>query len=357
MRSMLCMVVCLQLFPAGPWVVWDASADSLDVVYEGGLRFVDREQGYALKLQFLLQPQHRSTHTNNVTHTFLLRRGQIRLSGHYPFPQLSYKVMFEMPGSKGGATLNLRDLWVSYAFGRVIRVQFGQFLVHFDQENLQPAWSLQFVDRSILNAELGFERDTGFGVLGVVGKVGYQVFVMNGEGRNRQNTNDSYMVGGRFTWHVFGRHKLLVSDVDDSQKPILMLAGAGLVNREMIGGVDQDVRHFTGDLAFQFRGLSLMGAVNALWHTQTHLADWGYLVQGGVFVWPHRVEIAGRLAKIYRNDARKIGREDAREMGVVCTYFVREHHVKVQADARHIRGQFGGVESQKEVRFQTQLFF
>jgi hypothetical protein len=46
-----------------------------------------------------------------------------------------------------------------------------RFFVFFDHENFQPSWALQFVDRSIVSANLGFERDLGFDAHGCLGPV------------------------------------------------------------------------------------------------------------------------------------------------------------------------------------------
>lgn len=331
--------------------------DQVEIGYQNGLYFKTTDGSYALKIQFLFQPQHQLIEGNVDAHSFLVKRGQIRLSGHYPSSRLKYKVMFEMPGTNGGVTLNVRDLWLDYQLHPRLSVRMGQFFVFYDQENFQPSWALQFVDRSIVSANLGFERDLGIEAHGSVARLAYHAYVMNGEGRNRINANTSFFTGASLVLNVLGKHGHLISDIDHSQTPHLLIGIAGILDRHNAGLNDNRVERVEADLAFKYRGFSVMGLANAARNATVDATDWGMLAQGGYFLIPSRFEVALRWAKVFRDGALGKGIMGTREMGGAGTYYVKKHQVKLQADYRRLWNRQGKAGQDDEVRIQMQMFF
>lgn len=331
--------------------------DRIEVGYKNGLYFKRVDNAYLLKLQFLFQPQYQYKDATHNENTFFVKRAQVRLSGHYLTPRLTYKVMFEMPGGKGGATLTLRDLWISWQWTSAMQVRIGQFFVYFDQENLHPSWSLQFVDRSIVNANLGFERDLGGAFLGKINKVMYYVFAMNGDGRNQSNRNTSLFYGARVAINLLGYHNYMVSDLTHAQTPQLMVGLSVLNDPHNASLQDNHINRFEVDAGFRFRGWSVIAIGNRAQNKSLKEADSGMLIQGGYVVFPSRFEVVGRWAKVYRNGALGKGLEDTREMGGGVNVYFDEHRVKVQCDLRRVWNRGGLLSEENELRGQMQMFF
>jgi hypothetical protein len=284
----------------------------------------------------------------------------MRFFGNFFDPKLKFRVMFELPGTQGGATANLRDMWVDWQWKKYFQIKIGQFFVFYDHENLEPSWALQFVDRSIINAHLGFERDLGVDVHGSLfsDRLEYDVFLMNGDGRNQINLNSKLMIGGRIVTNILGKHNYFISDLKKLRDPNLAIGVATIYDMGNAGIDNNRLTRVTGDIAFRYLGFSALALANMAYNITKKETDYGFLGQIGFFPFSNRLEVAGRWAKIFKNGALGTDTIDLQEVGVSLNYYFNGHHVKLQADYSRLWNN-AGIQGRNDdrVRLQTQLFF
>ena len=339
-----------------PWI------EQIEIGYKKGLYIKTVDGSYSLKMHFLMQPQFYNLVADKVsdTNTFTLRHGQIRLFGNFFDPKLKFRVMFELPGTQGGATSNLRDMWVDWQWKKYFQIKTGQFLVFYDHENLEPTWALQFVDRSIINAILGFERDLGVDIHGTLfsNRLEYDLFLMNGDGRNQINLNNKLMTGGRIVMNILGKHNYFISDLEKSDNPNLAIGVAAIYDMGNARIDNNKLIRVTGDIAFCYQGFSALVLANMADNSEKNKTDYGLLGQVGYFLFPKRFEVAGRWARISKNGALGIDTIDPQEAGIALNYYFNGHPVKLQADYSRLWNSAGTQDrNDNRVRLQLQLFF
>jgi len=332
------------------------------ISYNNGLNIESVDGHYSLKMQFLLQPQFQIIESDKKidANTFLIRRGQMRFGGNFFNPKLKYKVMFELPGTQGGATSNLRDMWVDWQWKKFFQIKFGQFLVSYDHENLEPSWVLQFVDRSLINANLGFERDLGIDIHGTIfsDRMEYDFFLINGDGRNQVNLDSKLVVGGRVVANILGKHNYLTSNPNKSEKAHLAIGVAAIHDKGRVSISNNKLTHFTCDIGFRYLGFSTLTLINVVDNLSIGKSDYGYLGQVGYFLISSRLELAGRWARIIQDGALGSDTLDPKEAGVALSYFLNDHSVKLQADYSHLLNNAATQDRNDDrVRLQLQLFF
>ena len=340
----------------------DPWTEQIEIGYKKGLYIKSVDGSYSLKMQFLIQPQFHNLVADKVrdSNTFILRHGQMRFFGNFFNPNLKYRVMFELPGTQGGATSNLRDMWVDWQWKKYFQIKTGQFFVFYDHENLEPSWALQFVDRSIINAILGFERDLGVDIHGTLftDRLEYDLFLMNGDGRNQVNLNSKLMTGGRIVANILGKHNYLISDLEKSGAPHLAIGVAAIYDMGNASIDNNKLIRTTGDIAFRYRGFSALALVNRAYNSSKSKTDYGLLGQMGYFLFPKRFEVAGRWARISKNGALGMDTIDPQEAGVSINYYFNGHPVKLQADySRLWNNETTQDRNDDRVRLQLQLFF
>lgn len=336
--------------------------DEIEMGYKKGLYIKTMDGKYSLRLHFLLLPQYQYLVADGVnnTNTFILRHGQMRFFGSFFDPKLKFRVMFELPGTQGGATANLRDMWVKWQWKKYFQIKIGQFFVFYDHENLEPSWALQFVDRSIINANLGFERDAGVDVHGSFfsDRMDYDLFLLNGDGRNQINLNDKFMTGGRIVTNILGKHNYFVSDLKKSREPNLALGVAAIYDMGNASINNNKLTRVTGDIAFRYLGFSVLALVNMAYNHANSETDYGFLGQAGYFLFPKHFEVAGRWAKIFKNGALGTDTINPQEVGASLNYYFNGHYVKLQADYSHLWNNASTQDRDDDrVRLQLQLFF
>ncbi len=339
-----------------PWI------ENIEIGYKKGLYIKTEDDSYLLKMHFLIQPQFHNLVADKVsdTNTFILRHGQMRIYGNFFDPKLKFRVMFELPGTQGGATANLRDMWVDWQWNKYFQIKTGQFFVFYDHENLEPTWALQFVDRSIINAVLGFERDLGVDIHGTLfsDHLEYDLFLMNGDGRNQINLNNKLMIGGRIVMNILGKHNYLISDLEKLCDPNLAIGVAAIDDKGNESINNNRLIRVTSDIAFRYRGFSALALVNRAYNSAKSKTDYGLLGQMGYFLLPERFEVAGRWARIFKNGALGTDTIDPKEAGASLNYYFNGHSVKLQADYSYLWNNAATQDrNDNRIRLQLQLFF
>ncbi len=359
--SALIIVLGLSLCP---WsrAVDTGKDDSLQVSHQQGENVRTQGSRHALRVQYLLQPQfeHFERGGGESESSFNIKRAQLRFSGHILDPRLKYKTMVMGTTASGDFDVDLRDLWVSWRLTDAFQFQAGQFLVHFDYENLAPTWALQLVNRSIINSRLGFERDIGVQAHGnlLSNRLQYYLYAMNGDGRNELNNWNDLIYGTRVDLHILGKHQYVLPDLKPSDEPHLALGFAFLHDMGNARVDTNRLNRVTTDLIFRYMGFSALGLVNWARNEDRDATDFGYLVQGGYFVVPDRLEVAGRWAEIGRGDALGDDLADPREATIGLNYYFKAHKVKLQADYSRLWNNKSKIgQDDDRLRLQLQLFF
>lgn len=339
--------------PAAP------SAPPLDinkiVGYDKGLFIATEDEKFKMKFNVQLQPQYQFLAMKNQqdVNSFQLRRSRFTISGTAFNPNLSYKIESELASGRSNTTtegvaltgFNLREAYVEYKINDHFQVRGGEFKVMNNREEFTSSTQFQFVDQSINNDVFTLSYDLGAAVLGKFGpmdKIDYAVYVADeGNNRNVFDFNNEKLVGGRVTWNVLGAHGYTQSDVMDSHDPQLAIGAAGswnkpgqAANNTMLGG--------TADVAFRYRGFSIIGEGNYARNSTAGLTVYGGLAQAGYFLIPKHLELAARGAAVIPAAA---GVTNGYEVGGAFNYFFYGHNVKLQTDYAMLRNSpltFGG---------------
>ncbi len=309
------------------------------------------------------------------TSSFRLRRGRLEWDGHAFTKDLKYHFTLETPGLATAGATHLLDYYVNYSglpeVGKYVAIKGGQFKVPFSRQRLNSSSSLQLVDRSIVNNEFNLDRDVGvdfhrelFGE-----KFEYHLGVFTGHGINRRNENadNNMLYVGRIAWHPFGFFDYKETDYDYSEtlKATLGFAAARNAGGEIRTGsvrtaVSDDLymNIFTWDGALKYKGFSLLGEAflrnlrePAGVSTRSNRSNAiGYMVQGGYFLIPKRLEMAARYAWLDREfnkdksttailvgggtNRRTLGSDEEITLGL--NYYFNGHKNKLQADVTRL---------------------
>ncbi len=345
-----------------------------------GLTWESASGNYKLRMrlrgQFLAQLKNSDDDTSLG---FRIRRARINWDGHAFAPWFKYKIQIDF--SSG---VELKDLMFDFAYDKRFVPRVGQYKVAFNREELTSSSSLQLVERSEVNEEFSFGRDIGIGLWGVVNKImRYELGFFQGEGNNVKNDkNDANLLwAGRIQFSPLG------SDLEETpnfaERTSLALGlgiagvkvktdGAGGIEDLNLGGADERIEElgagkvhvvsWTADISFKHSIFNLEGEYIGRWvdpDEGSSLYDQGVRVQGGIFVIPKTLEVAGRFAYIAFDD--EVGDVDnlwSITPGVNY-YMSKDHRWKVQIDYSFIRkeGVDGVQEDTNRLRAQLQAYF
>jgi len=355
------MVVCPMLEPTAR----KARADEPSRAgYKTGHYVKAADDTHALHFRFLFQPQYEYVDADEGkgSNGFLVKRAQLRMFGNALTPRLKYKMMIMATTTpEGGSNLDLRDLRIDWQWTEYFQVTVGQFFVYFDYEDLQPTWALPLVDRSIINANLGFERDIGIRVHGrtLSHRLGYQMYMMNGDGRNALNAGDGFFYGARLDCQIMGAHQFVLPDVEKSAAPHLALGMAFLHDSGKADLNNNKLHRLTADLTFRYEGFSALSLANLAYNEDKSVTDYGLSGQLGCFVVAEHLETVARWAKVLKDGA--LGAADTgdpQEVAVGLNWYIEGHTAKVQVDYSRL---WNNASTQgrddNRVRAQVQLFF
>ena len=352
--------------------------EKFEAGYKKGLYFKSKDGNWKMKFRIrgqftaLLRDQ-----KDGLTRTnFTITRLRFKWNGNAFRPWFLYTVQI---GARDAVALN--DMYFDIAYNKQIAPRVGQYKVPFGRQELTSSSVLQFVLRSIVNAEFGYGRDRGFGINGVAGQnFAYGAGVFNGAGRNDISLNSNLLWAGRtqFMWSNGGKLKYsgssFVSGGDYKLIPNftkvaggVFTAGAGVagikINRNQdpgtpVGGIGRrmdelgtnvaQVTSITGDINYKFPRFNIQGAYYGRWinpedTTGSTAFDYGFNVQSGLFVVPREWEIAGRFSFIdYDNGSNvDLGEGTARKRSYAITgglnyYITQDHRWKIQATYSYI---------------------
>jgi hypothetical protein len=319
---------------------------------------------FSTRIQSLYEGRY-NTGSDEYSDGFQIRRARLKFNGFVYHPSVEYKIEFAVANSdittgsipQSGNTANfVLDAVVKWNFYRRWSVWFGQTKLPGNRERVISSQELQFVDRSLVNAQFNLDRDAGVQLVYNAPKVNLIGAVSMGEGRNMIGDN----VGGydytiRAEYLPFGQFEnegdYVSSDLEREETPKLSLGVSYDFNdgasreRGQLGDffeVQRDLSTLFFDSHFKYRGFSSLieyahrespespvvvdetGTFEKAFYTGT-----GLTIQGG-YLFRNNFEVAARFTNV---DAQAITQHnDLTQFTLgVSRYFV-EHSLKVQSD-------------------------
>lgn len=348
-----------------------------------GLTFQTADRNYKLRMrlrgQFLGEYKKPKGGDDNLG--FRVRRLRVTWDGNAFAPWMKYKFQYDF--SKGG---ELKDLKLSFAKNRMFVPVVGQYKVPFNRETLNSSSALQLVDRSIVSDYFKYDRDIGVGAYGLLGDgmVRYELGGFQAQGVNQSvDSGDKGLLwAGRVQAAVIGGKAKKVKE-NFAKKPTLTV-GAAVAGIDVEGGKDTNlgrvnkvdrgsdfadgkITSITADINYRDPRFNLTGEYIGRWANPDAAGatafDYGFRTQGGFFVMPKKVELAGRFAMVKFDD---VAGDLAPELDNVWTYtqgfnyyFSGNHKWKLQLDYTYQRekNMAGAKDNESMVRAQVQAYF
>lgn len=332
--------------------------------------------------------------TDSASVDFIPRRLRLALRGHLLDAHLEYYVQFGFAprDMEPDLLIPLRDAQIAWTAIRDLNIRVGVMKVPFTRQRMLSSSSLQFVDRSIVNAELSLDRDNGIQVystdlFGLGGILGYQLGVFGGDGRLRANDDLGLLWAARIQVQPLGHFEDAYSEADLTRSPTPRLAMAASFayndqtsrQRSTTGDffrqATMDYFHVAADFIFKVAGFSLQGefafrqadgrseVISTLPDgtsiTEQARNGMGWMVQAGYLFDFAPIEIAARYADIVRTgEISALGPQ--RELTLGFSWYVMGHDLKLQLDGSYLANEVSGVvgtQERAQGRLQMQAYF
>jgi phosphate-selective porin OprO/OprP len=338
---------------------------------------------------------------------FELRRVKFFVKGFAYTEDLSYQMRVNFANLQGGTNLNgglMEEVFVNYRVLDPLQFRLGQDKVPFARQFVTSTTTLQFPDLSFVTTAMVPGYDTGLLVhgKGADDLLHFYLGGYGGVGQNTFRTTTDNALAARLVLNPLGEMKESESDVENSKKPLASLGASffmDTVNRgTSSGGLETNSLYFgkstTGwfaigsplmpaaqqfssseaidfkllglEAAFKWHGVSLQGEYffdQAKGQVTRHqLRGQGYYIQGGFFVIPEHLELAGRYGAL--DPSRDVADDRWVEATGAVSWYFDKHNLKIQSDYTNIHKQrriaFNGGPSatdDQQVRIQLQLLF
>jgi len=291
---------------------------------------------------------------DEFTHGFQTRRTKLEFWGNVINPNLHFKVVGAFNRgdsdtdvsddtgasvgsfSSGGGDFVLEDAWVAYDFNENLTMSWGQFKVPFNREEMVSSKYQLAADRSTMNETFNADRTQGVALewhndnFRIIGGFtdGYRAVNSDFD----SSSEADYALTGRIEYNTTGdwaRYEDFTSW--RSAENIGLLFGGAIHwqdGGETGGTVDAELLGLTADVSVEGKGWNLFGSI--IW-TDTDSAgaadgdDWGFNLQGGVFV-TNKDELFARWDMLFPNDDRAGDDEFTTITFGWNHYFVEESH-------------------------------
>ena len=339
--------------------------------YKRGFYFETQDKRFSMKINGRIQFRYSYEDRDNIhdsdeaqdDSSFRIRRARVKFSGK-AYKHFKYKIELALSSTgtvDGSKAVELYDWWASWNKNPALSVQFGQWKVPWNRQRVVSSQNQQMIDRASSQDEFTMDRQIGMMVHGKLfnKKFEYYAGMFNGNARNqKENGNNENLYIARVSWNPFGAYGKGIgeveSDINFSKKPIAHLSAAiaydGAADREKFSSttIDLDPPVGTGvtlkevnktsvvaEYGLKYRGFST--SAEAYWRKfddirANHIdsvgsgviIDRGFFVQGGYFILPKTVEVAGRYSLVDFDDERD---EDAiREVALGVNWFINGTH-------------------------------
>ncbi|MEJ8801120.1 porin [Pontibacter sp. H249] len=338
-----------------------------------GLQFIAADSSFSVKMgarfQVLYQGAPNPT-TNNWDDRFLIRRARLKFDGFAYSPKLEYKIELGLsnsdigndnPAVSNNADNIILDAVAKWNFAPNLTLWVGQTKLPGNRERVVSSQKLQFVDRSLLNAQFNLDRDAGL-QLHHEHRLGNVLFreigsISMGEGRDiTVNNAGGYDYTARIEILPLGEFEgegdYVGGDIEREQTPKISIAATYDFNdnasraRGQLGDFlsnQRDLNTVFVDAMFKYRGFSAMaeyanrkapeGPVVARTDEgdieETFVTGNALNIQAG-YLLPTNWEIAGRYTTF--NPATATGLEQQEQYTLGLSKYIVGHSLKVQSD-------------------------
>ncbi|KMQ52972.1 hypothetical protein CHISP_0193 [Chitinispirillum alkaliphilum] len=314
-------------------------------VYDHGFTLRSEDGDFQLNIGGSIQPRYEfsiDTDASDTLSSFYMRRVRLDLRGHVFTNRLTFRITPEL-----ARTANLRDGFINYSLLPLFQIRAGQFTLPFDWHRSVGGSRQHFSERGIQDLHFAYPtgRDIGFGLHGqsTNRKFGYGGGVFDGAGRNSQlSTSSGNVYSARVTFATLGTIPREESDLTFSRQ----------INHSIGIGIQAANKNYTRDWALglstnnradwatanldtriAYRGISVVA--NGLFRevrpddeNVDPYAGWAYLVTGGVFIIPQRLEAVGRWSQL-RIDKDSVETEES-EWGAGINIYHRGYNWKTR---------------------------
>lgn len=367
---------------------------------------------FSLQLRARVQLRYDLEHPNvageSTRHMMQVRRMRLQLQGNVFAQHVKYYLQLGfsakdmssgLPSEPAIRRNPVRDARIELDRLRDATVWFGQFKVPFNRQRVISSSAMNLVDRSSVNGEFTLDRDLGLQILskdvGGLGKLGYNLGIFFGEGRNAYEPRDlGLLYVGRVEVLPFGKFDDYVdADLRRTRSPKLSIGAAyafqdrahapqGVIGEPFADGGTTNFHHFTADLMFKWVGVSLHSAFflrrgahrrsgGALDEdtgmpipTVAARQGIGWYGQLGWVVPAIPLEFVGRYALIRNIYGDRSSLHDSEEVGGGINWYFAEHNLKLQIDYFRLwdesLGATFGEQARRgtdRIRVQGQLYF
>ena len=383
-------------------------APKLDIGYKKGFYLKTLDDKFSVKLRNRIQFKYAYNDLDwgiEDDSSFDHRRIRTELSGHAYDENIKYH--FEWESSSDD--VELLDAYVDITHVPWANIWMGQGKV-YSRQVLTSGTTLQMIDRSVISDEFSFQDDKrkrGVAIHSdkiLDGKIDYLFGVYNPQNKFTDNTINTMLYIARSSYYPFGPYESYKESDWEYTETFKAHIGGG-IGFEQIGensGASGQSFSFTfgdnrdevdqtqilGEFGFKYKGLSLVGEyhyrkrklLDALESGDpgaelgavsdgAALRDHGLFVQGGYFVVPKKLEIAGRYELFVPDDdyaglnAAGVAFYDYKTYEAGINYFIHGRDHKVQLNYRsvnydgHYRSLGLGSIHQNEILMQYQIYF
>lgn len=325
---------------------------------------------------------------DDPTSEMAIRRMRLVLQGQALGPSLTYYLQlgFSNQDMERDLRIPVRDAFLVWSPLSSLSVRAGQMKVPYGRQRVNSSSALQMVDRSLVVNELNLDRDVGVSLfskdlLGLDGRLGFNLSLFGGDGRNRLGGPLGYLYVARIeAWPLGPFDDYVEADVQ-RQKRLRLAFGAGVAYnqktsrpRSTIGdpypsGAHFNYLHAGVDACLKFAGLTMVGELmvrEANVDQRTVEVDdapvvvasrsaWGGYVQAGQML-AERLELAARYGQLRPKRGTDPTLAKSHELGGALSYYVMAHDLKVQGDYFYLPID-GFGEGVHQGRVQAQLYF
>jgi phosphate-selective porin OprO/OprP len=252
---------------------------------------------------------------------FQNQRTRLDFRGHIISPKLTYRVQANFNRNGGG--FELQDAWGEYALENGLKIRWGQFKLPFDRERVVSSTATQTLERSLVDAVFNLDRSQGV-------QLSYQaerwrISAAFSDGRRASNSEWTSAAEADFAFSArtefrfgdagWGQYRDLTSFRGDQSGLLIGLGGHWQQDGSTAAPAGArgtiDLFQYTADIGLEGGGWSLFGAVvgRSIRDHDDSFSDWGFLVQGGVFL-NDNAELYARYARVMPDDDRPGGTDD-----------------------------------------------
>lgn len=366
-------------------------ADGFFLTSPDGVKSGAKDTPFSMKVN--VRTQLRLTNFNSAGPTrdennFEFERAFLILTGNVFTPDLAYHIKIDADSDETEG-LDLLDGYATYDVGHSLRewspgtfgIKAGKWKMPFHRARQENGFNLQFSDRSMASEFFDINRSIGVGIFGrmefLPWAVNWEAAVFNGFQTQRfvpgrageldrnlataarvySDVVGDYGKDGEpdLSFHdasavrvgaAFAHSRL--NKVDGLREfSVLRVVDTGATLASILPAAvsEYDAILYSVDANFKYRGLSLLSEyyfrsiTGFSGATVPDLFDQGFLLQGGYFLLPEKLELLARWSRVVGNSGTLGGLDQsADEVAGGLGWYIRGHNLKLVFDATHLNG-------------------